>query len=167
MDRHGLQSLSQSRARLAANLNALIEQGITSPSRLVEAGAITPSTLARIRAGTHAAYIDHLDRLAFALAVEPWQLLHPDAIVADMSPERVHAWERLIPILLVLEPAQLTRAVALCEKALQPLLDEAEQLKREAARALDQPPQPGGARNTAQRIAPVAAPASHHKRAKR
>jgi hypothetical protein len=167
MDRHDDGSSSRSRARLAANLNALIERGATSATRLVEKKAITPSTLTRIRAGTHAAYIDHLDKLASALGVEPWQLLHPDVGIADLEPAWVTAWERLVPVLAPLDPSQLENAVALCAKALQPLIDQAEKIKSEASSAPDQIPPWGAARLDGRHVRPIATPTPPAKRARR
>lgn len=78
-----------SRQRLRANLKRLFDDGVTTYSDLAQTEAVSNGTLGRVAGDDEAGHnltLDKLDRLAFALKVEPWQLLHPDFDWANLSP---------------------------------------------------------------------------------
>jgi DNA-binding Xre family transcriptional regulator len=73
------------RHRLRDTIRHVIDEGVNYRD-LVESGAVTNGALGRIRADEgQNVMLDQLDRLAEALDMEPWQLLHPDFETAQFS----------------------------------------------------------------------------------
>jgi transcriptional regulator with XRE-family HTH domain len=64
---------------LAANVNRLIAANprFKSPAELVKASGLSSGTIGRIRLAQVATTMDHLEGLAKAFGVEPWELMAP------------------------------------------------------------------------------------------
>jgi DNA-binding Xre family transcriptional regulator len=76
------------RKRLRDAIKRLIEEGLTSYTALVKSGAVKGSTLSRVLSEDgQDVRLEQLDWLAHALRCEPWQLLHPDPDMAELSPD--------------------------------------------------------------------------------
>lgn len=87
---------SRARHRLRDTIKRLFAEGETTFGAIVESGALPTTTLARvISADGHNVGIDALDGLAEALQVEPWQLLHPDLDVAELSRYAILAAQKM------------------------------------------------------------------------
>lgn len=71
---------------LRDNLRRLLDERVARFTDLVQTGAVSKSTLARLRdEDGQSCDLDQLDAIAYALQVEPWQLLHPDFDTAVLS----------------------------------------------------------------------------------
>jgi DNA-binding Xre family transcriptional regulator len=74
------------RIRLRDNIKMLIDEHRTTHRALVASGAVTNGTLGRITGEEgQDVRLEQLDWLAQALGCEPWQLIHPDFTVAELS----------------------------------------------------------------------------------
>jgi hypothetical protein len=125
MRRRTKSDTAQSRHHLSRNLNTLIELEVASSTALIAAGAVTSSTLNRIRHGENAATLDRVDALAHALGVQVWQLLHPDTRVALLLPTQVRVLDEFAAALQVLTPRELAAATKAMRLAMKPLIDAA------------------------------------------
>lgn len=77
---------SSAKERLRDNIRLLLERGETTWEELLESGAVTNGTLGRIvEDDGQNVRLSVLDALAYALKVEPWQLLHPDFEIANLA----------------------------------------------------------------------------------
>ncbi len=113
----------RSRPVLAAILEHLIQTKQTSPSLLTkkvgeEKPVLPSSVLHLVRNQDVSLGMDMLDRLAYALNMETWQLLIPNIDIAMMDAEHCSALVELGQRLAPLQPDALERAVALCHLAI-------------------------------------------------
>jgi DNA-binding Xre family transcriptional regulator len=71
---------------LRNNIKRLLSSGGTTHRALVATGAVTNGTLGRITGEEgQDVRLEQLDWLAQALSCEPWQLIHPDPDMAELS----------------------------------------------------------------------------------
>lgn len=76
--------------RLRDTLKRMLRVGETTYSDLLESGAISHGSLTRVISDAgEPVTLAQLDRLAHALGLEPWQLLHPEA-----TPKRLRRVDR-------------------------------------------------------------------------
>lgn len=89
--------MPQHRARdlLAECLNRIIRSKHATGRQLVAKGILSNGTLGRIRHAQDNVGIDVIDRFAEYLQVEPWQVIHPDPRVAELSAEAIEAARQL------------------------------------------------------------------------
>jgi DNA-binding Xre family transcriptional regulator len=74
------------RHRLRDTIRHILDEAGVDYRELIESGAVTNGALGRIRSDEgQNVMLDQLDRLAEALDLEPWQLLHPDFETAQFS----------------------------------------------------------------------------------
>lgn len=84
----------RARELLADTLNRVVRTR-ASALTLVEKGIAANGPLGRMRNAQVDARIDVLDRLADFLGVQPWQILHPDPRVSELSADAIEAGRQL------------------------------------------------------------------------
>lgn len=87
--------MRRARDLLADTVNRLVRTGRTTAARLVEKRIASNGAIGRIRNAQDNTGVDVLDRLADYLGVEPWQLLHPDPRVAELSQDAIEIGRQL------------------------------------------------------------------------
>lgn len=81
----------RARELLRDSVNTLIAQKKLRHRQLVAEGAVSNGVLSRLRHAEDNTGVDHLDGIARAAKVKPWQLLHPDPLMVGLSEKALEA----------------------------------------------------------------------------
>lgn len=82
---------------LAASLRKLVDRFDGSQVELSKVAGVPQKTISRALNEENAATLDTLNDLAIGLAIEPWQLLAPDGLVAPGDQELIKQLHSLPP----------------------------------------------------------------------